>query len=88
MLKKEIFLSNGEPDGYEFEYCDQCGAEAPTKLLNDCYQCQDCRNKERDRLGAEYIQICDILDAEQDEAKAIELQKQLNQLEIEINQIP
>lgn len=42
MLRKEIFLSNGESDGYETETCDRCENEAYTQFCKEQYVCEDC----------------------------------------------
>lgn len=87
MLKKEIFLSNGESDGHQYEYCDVCGAEAATKFLNDCYQCTDCRNKERDKLEDKFWEIHYKWEEEHDERKAKQLLEQLTEIENQIDAI-
>lgn len=46
MLRKEIFLSNGESDGYEIETCDRCENEAYTQFWKDQYVCEECLRTE------------------------------------------
>lgn len=75
MLKKEIFLSNGESDGYEIETCDRCENEAYTQYWKEQYVCEECLRKELNDLENKHGKL--LSDIQQLENQIDELEKMM-----------